>query len=115
MDCQYLKLSRMAPTDGTMAYTHALLLTGQRNYRDALGSTSESLAIENNNLKAWKLHIWLQLQNEKFAPALKSVAWLATFMPDDTASGRRREAGERMAEYFGTVTGYVAFPRQGEL
>lgn len=115
LDRQYLKLSRMAPTDGTMAYTHALLLTGQRKYRDAVCSTAQSLALDSSNLKVWKLHIWLQLQNERFSPALESVAKLASYMPDDSASGRRRESGERMAEYFGTVTGYVAFPRRGEL
>lgn len=115
MDRQYMKLTRMAPSDGTMAYTHALLLTDQRKYREAVCSSAQALALDSSNLNAWKLHIWLQLQNEQFAPALKSVAKLANYIPDESASGPRREAGERMAEYFGTVAGYVAFPRRGEL
>lgn len=115
MDNQYLKLSRMAPSDATIPYTHALLLTGQRKYRDAIFASGQAIAIDGNNLNAWKLHIWLQLQNEKFAPALKSVTKLAEYMPDVDATGRRRAKGEQMAEYFGTVFGYIAIPRHGEL
>lgn len=115
MDRQYLTLTRMAPSEGILPYTHALLLTDQRRYDDAVRSSARAIKLDRGNLNAWKLHIWLQLQNEQFAPALKTVAKLAECMPGESATGVRRERGERMAEYFGTVVGYVAYPRQGEL
>jgi len=111
---QYDRQKALAPKDWRLHDAYALVQLRQLRYPDALKAIDEVLALDEHNLTAWQIKIWLLALTGEDKAALAEMQRLGESLPRQEATEAAESRYAEVAGFLGGLCGYLEGPgREG--